>query len=89
MIYQRNPEIKWQIIDEKVVLVDASEGDLVHFNAIGTEVWQRLSGKNTLDEILAELSGQWDIPFKTLEKDVTKFVKDLSKMELIQKAQAS
>ena len=86
MIYERNPDIQWRLIEEKVVLIDSAEEELVHFNEIGTRIWQKLSEKNTLDDILAELNQELDVPFKTLEKDVTQFVHKLCQMELIRKA---
>ena len=85
-IYERNPHIKWQVIEGKVVLVDSLEGELLHLNELGTRIWQKLSGASSLKEILDELSQELDVPFKKLQKDVAKFIHELCQMELVRES---
>lgn len=84
-IYEKNPNISWQVIEGKTVVIDSIEGELVHFNDLGALLWQKLTGRHSLEEILADLHREWDVPFKTLEKDMAQFIRQLCQMELIQK----
>ena len=85
MIYERNPNVPWQVIEGKAVLVDSAEAQLVHFNDLGSRIWQKLNGNHSLKEILADLNQELDVSFSTLEKDAMKFIRQLTQMELIRK----
>ncbi len=83
--YERHPQVKWQAIEGLVVLIDANEGQLMHLNDMGSRIWQRLDGEQSVDQIISELENSFDAPADRLRKDTLKFLRRLSLMELIRK----
>lgn len=83
--YERRPQVKWQAIEGLVVLIDANEGQLMHLNDMGSRIWQRLDGEQSVDQIISELENSFDAPADRLRKDTLKFLRRLSLMELIRK----
>lgn len=83
--YERHPQVKWRVIEKLVVLIDANEGQLMHLNDVGSCIWQGLDGKKSVDQIISELDNAFDAPAHRLRKDVLKFLRRLSLMELIRK----
>jgi hypothetical protein len=84
--YERHPQVKWRVIEGLVVLIDANEGQLMHLNDVGSHIWQGLDGKKSVDQVISELDNAFDASSHRLRKDTLKFLKRLSLMELIRKA---
>ena len=83
--YERLPSARWRVIEGRVVLIDANEGQLLHLNEVGSRVWELLDGKKSVDQIIGELDNAFDASPAHLRKDVRKFVRKLHRMELIRK----
>lgn len=83
--YERASHVKWQAIEGLIVLIDANEGQLMHLNDMGSRIWQRLDGEQSVDQIISELENAFDAPADRLRKDTLKFLRRLSLMELIRK----
>ena len=83
--YERASHVKWRVIEGRVVLIDANEGQLMHLNDVGSCIWQGLDGKKSVDQLLRELDNAFDAPADRLRRDVLKFLRRLSLMELIRK----
>ncbi len=83
--YERACHVKWRVIEGRVVLIDANEGQLMHLNDVGSCIWQELDGKKSVDQIISELDNAFDAPADRLRKDTVKFLRRLSMMELIRK----
>jgi coenzyme PQQ synthesis protein D (PqqD) len=83
--YERASHVKWRAIEGLIVLIDANEGQLIHLNDMGSRIWQRLDGEQSVDQILSELENAFDAPAERLRKDTLKFLRRLALMELIRK----
>jgi GeoRSP system PqqD family protein len=51
-------------------------------NLLGTEVWKRCDGR-TVDEIIAELTTQFDVAPEALKEDTLPFLAELEKKGFI------
>ncbi len=59
-----------------------ADGQMLSLNLLGTEIWKRSDGK-TIEEIVAELSGMFDVDPAVLREDVSSFLDDLKEKEYI------
>ncbi len=83
--YERACHVKWRMIEGRVVLIDANEGQLMHLNDVGSCIWQGLDGEKSVDQLIRELDNTFDVAAHHLRKDTLKFLRRLSLMELIRK----
>jgi hypothetical protein len=87
--YGRLPSVRWRVIEGRVVLIDANEGELLHLNEVGSRVWGLLDGTRSVAELVDELQAGFDVSSLRLARDVRKFVRKLHRMELIAKRDAA
>ncbi|MDA8098711.1 MAG: GeoRSP system PqqD family peptide chaperone [Nitrospiraceae bacterium] len=90
----RNPDVLWREEDdpkaqaweglakgEDVEDVGTSvlfaDGTMLSLNVLGTEIWKRCDGR-TVDEIVADLSGQFDVETAVLREDAVAFLAELA-----------
>jgi pyrroloquinoline quinone biosynthesis protein D len=95
----RNPDVLWREEDEhKAQAMEGlakgedvtdvgtsvlfSDGIMLSLNVLGSEIWKRCDGR-TLDEIVAELSGQFDVETAVLREDATAFLAELAEKGFI------
>ena len=86
--YERLPLLRWSVIEGRVVLIDANEGELLHLNEVGSRVWELLDGTRSVAQLVDELHAGFDVSPARLRKDVNNFVRRLHRMELITKLDA-
>jgi GeoRSP system PqqD family protein len=99
MNVSRNPEVLWREEDESkaeayaglsqgsdVANVGTSvlfaDGIMLSLNVLGTEVWKRCDGR-TLDDMLADLTTQFDVEPAVLRADVMEFLAELEQKGFI------
>ena len=95
----RNPDVMWREEDEyrehayeglekgdDVEGVGTSvlyhDGTMLSLNILATEIWKRCDGK-TLDEIVSELAGIFDVEPEVLKKDAAAFLEEMRGKGLI------
>ncbi len=95
----RNPDVMWREEDEykRQALEKLETGDgagdigtsilyyngrMLTLNILGTEIWKRCDGK-TIDEIVSELAGIFDIQPGTLKEDAAVFLREMEGEGLI------
>ena len=86
--YERAPHVKWRFLEGRAVLIDANEGLFMHLNDVASCIWQGLDGKKSVDQMISDLDNAFDAPPHRLRKDVLKFLRRLSLMELIRKVES-
>ena len=96
---QRNPNVMWREevealadaqagldrgddIEEVGTAVLFSGGAMLSINLLGTEIWKLCDGR-TMDGIVKELFGQFDVQEEVLRADVQAFLEDLLKKGFI------
>jgi hypothetical protein len=76
--------IRWRVVEGEVVLIDPDEGELVRFNEIGSHIWQAIDGQSTVAQIVDHICDTFDVGRRRAQKDVTRFLRNLQRQELIQ-----
>jgi hypothetical protein len=81
---KRSPEVTYEIVEGRAMLVDPSGTELLTLNPVGTLVWEALDGKRDIEELIDQLLPQFvDVSREELEQDVVEFLEELESSELI------
>ncbi|MBZ5640011.1 MAG: PqqD family protein [Acidobacteriia bacterium] len=76
---RRNPDCAYRVIAEDgglVVLPGRSEVKVL--NPVGVKVYSLLDGKNTVEDIVAAVTLEFEVPAETARKDVQEFLGELA-----------
>jgi hypothetical protein len=86
---RRSPEVTFEIVDGRAILIDGKGTELITLNPIGTLVWNALDGERDVaavaDHLLPTLEG---VTKEQLETDVATFLGEMSKEGLVVDADA-
>jgi methyltransferase-like protein len=52
-------------------------------NETGAFIWEQIDGKRNIEDIINELTGEYDIDFKNAESDVFTFIENMSNYLII------
>jgi len=76
----RNPDCAYRAIeDEGGLVVLPGRGEVKVLNAVGVKVFSLLDGKNTVEEIVAAVTGEFEVPADEVRDDVRAFLGELAK----------
>ncbi len=64
--------------DDWAVLFNPDTADAVGVNPVGVEVWKRMDGKRTLEEIVAEIRELFDDVSDSVLEEMSSFVDELT-----------
>ena len=83
-IYQKNPDVVYRVIAGEAILIPISKetqvaGRLLSLNEVGAFIWERIDGKKRLDEILAEISREYEVDEEIARNDLLELIADLEK----------
>lgn len=87
-IYKKAGHIEWQTVENRMVLIDTRESELLRLNEVGAAVWEALDGEKTSEEIIAYVQEQFEAPANQIRKDVLGFLHKLLERELALKKDA-
>ena len=89
-VYRKRGEIVSRSIAGETILVPVNNrvADMKYIfslNSVAAFLWDLIDGVNTLDGVLAGLSGRFDVGLEEAERDVMEFIEELVKAKLIEK----
>ena len=87
-VYQKNQNFVFRQIDDETLLIPIKDnvGDLgviYNLNAVAAFVWEKLDGKNTLQDIKHLMTDEFDVSDADAELDLIKFVTQLEEIDAI------
>jgi hypothetical protein len=86
---ERSPEVTYEVVDGRAILIDAKGTELITLNPVGTMVWDALDGTRdagaVADHLLPSLEG---VTKEQLESDVAKFLGEMRDEGLVVEADA-
>ncbi|WP_165492047.1 PqqD family protein [Egibacter rhizosphaerae] len=82
----RDSGLSWQVVDDDVVVLDLDGSVYFRVNGTGRVLWERLQQPATVDELVAELTGNYDVDEAQARADVEAFLGDLRTRDLIEDA---
>lgn len=80
------PHIAWRRVENEIVALDLNTSVYYSFNETGARIWELLAESSPLDEAVRKVLDEFDVDAKDLEKDVTDFVAELRKEQLLEPA---
>jgi len=84
MAMQRTPDVTYEVVDGRAMIVDPSGREILTLNPVGTLVWEALDGAldvdGLTDRLLPQLTG---VTRDVLRRDVAAFVDELTTGGLI------
>lgn len=89
MIYDPSDDVVVREIEGELIIVPLASGigdmedDLFSLNETGRAIWDKLDGVKTVEDVITELTGEFDVPKSEIEKDVTGFLTELMRRKMI------
>jgi hypothetical protein len=88
-VYAASSDIVVREIEDEIILfpyesgTDDTENEPYFLNATGQVIWQKLDGRRSLKDIMANLATEFKTPAAVIKKDATEFVKKLIQRKLL------
>jgi hypothetical protein len=95
MIFSHSGDVVSREIDGALIIVPLTSGvgdmedDLFSMNESGTEIWNMLDGKKTVQEVVEALAQQYRAEPAEIEQDVAGIVTELLKRRMLVEATAA
>ena len=90
MALQRSPEVTFEVVEGRAILIDGKGTELITLNPVGSLVWDALDGTRDAealaDHLLPSLQG---VTKPQLESDVATFLAELRNEGLVVEADAA
>ena len=86
---RRSESIVFRKIAGEYILIPlaASTADvssIFNLNETGAAIWEKLDGKKSLKDIIAEIQGEYEVEDYRLEKDIISFIDEMISAKLIE-----
>jgi hypothetical protein len=78
-----NPQVAATLVDDQEVIVLADSGQVTVLNGLGTYIWQICDGKHNIGQIVQEIVDEYEVEYSAAEKDVVKFLEQMSEMQAL------
>lgn len=79
------PFLAWQVIDGDTVIIDSRGNKQIHrLNPVATLIWNEVTKGIELNEIIMNLSSEFDVSKEELSQDVNDFINDLQNKGLLE-----
>lgn len=88
-VYATSEDIVARSIEGELIIVPLVAGigdledELYTLNETGKAIWDRLDGKTTLEEVLDDLSAEFEAPAGEIEKDLLGLVEELVRRKIL------
>ena len=76
-------KIAYRIVDGEAVIINLKNNELNILNPVATFIWEHLNGHTQLKEIVRMLSEEFEIDYKTAEKDCMNFISQIIDMGIV------
>jgi Coenzyme PQQ synthesis protein D (PqqD) len=86
MIWQRSDDWIGSEIDESFVMVNIDSGNYVSLNVTANAVWKALESPSSEEDIVRDLTGQFDIDPEQCRNSVSLLLNKMSEMALVKPA---
>ncbi len=82
-VLTHNKECPVRAVGDGLVIENPDENETHSIEDIGAFIWNRIDGKNNLDDILDEILGEYEVATPTAAQDLQAFVSQLMEAGLI------
>ena len=78
-----NPELVWRPLDDELVIVRPSDGQIRVLNGVGSFIWQAVDGKRSTADVAYLVCSEYEVSPEEALADVIEFLDKLSQDELV------
>lgn len=83
---RRSPDIYYEVVEDKAVIVDPEGKELLTLNEVGTIVWEAIDGEHDEEALVDVVAARFpDVARETLDRDVRVFLDELKESELLER----
>lgn len=82
-VFTLSPDVLFQEVSGEMVLLDMASENYFGLDKIGARIWQFLSDKNSLGELIDNLESEYEVDRVTLKNDVADLLEALIEAGLI------
>jgi hypothetical protein len=90
MRLRRAPDVTFEVVDGRAILIDGAGTELITLNPVGTMVWKALDGASDpaalASRLVPELEG---VTIDVLEEDIRAFLDELADLGLVSPSDAA
>ena len=84
MAWKRSPDVVYEVVDGRAVLVDPAGTELITLNHVGTLVWEGLDGRRDATDLATDLIHRFDgVSRAQLERDIVAFLAEVQTAGLV------
>jgi hypothetical protein len=80
-ILLRDPQVIWRVLQDELVLVRPTSGEIRVLNSVGAFLWQTLDGELTAAELAKRVTQSYQVSQPQAEADVLAFLEELAREE--------
>ena len=77
LIYQRRADVRFRVFDSQGVIICQDSGEAIVVSDVGVRILELMNAELSLVDIVDTLSGEYEVPRKTLETDALTFADEL------------
>jgi len=87
--YSQSEDVVAREIEGEIIIVPLVSGigdmedELYTLNETGRSIWKKFNGKKSVNEVIRELSSEFEAEMGEIEKDVTGLLKELLKRKML------
>jgi hypothetical protein len=80
----RNPELVWRLVDDELVIVRPSDGQIRVLNDVGSFVWQALDGCREVSDLARLVCDEYQVSLEEAADDIQLFLAPLVEDGMVQ-----
>ena len=74
----RNKNITWEVIEEKAILLNPEEAEILQLDKVGAEIWNCIGAKKRVSELIEHIINVFQVNKKTATRDCLSFLNKLN-----------
>lgn len=86
MKYKQCPELTTQSVDDEVLILDLNKDNIHQLNPTARFIWSKCDGSHSENDLAKMLVEQYKIDIDTAANDVSRVLKELQTLALIEPA---
>lgn len=88
-IFMHNPDLVWRPLEDELVIVRPSDGQIRVLNGVGSFIWQALDGQRTCTDMAQLVCSEYQVSEAHAQADVIEFLSQLAEDHLVQQASSA
>jgi hypothetical protein len=83
VILSKSTATAWRVIEGEAVILSLESKVFRGLNAVGSRVWELIDGRRSVDDIVTQVVGEFEVAHDIATRDVAAFVAELLEKRLV------